>query len=132
MNSKAFRTVSILLVIFGIFNVIGGAASLANANVSTLGAILSMLSGVLSLYAGITGAKAVKSGDSDKAALCKKLGYGLIALSVIGSAVGFITSSGVEIPGVSASMVIGTAVIGAVISLILPVLYLIGAKKLGE
>ena len=132
MNSKAFRTVSILMVIFGALNAIGGAASLSNSSVSTLGAILSILSGALSLYSGITGTQAVKTGDGDKAALCVKLGYALIALSVIGSAVGFITSAGITVPGVSSSALLGTAVIGAVISLILPVLYLLGAKKLGE
>lgn len=132
MNSKAFRTVSILMVIFGVSNVLGGAAALANATLSTLGAILSLLSGVLSLYAGITGTKAVKTGDSDKAALCTKLGFALVALSLVGSVVGFITSSGADIQGVSASTMLGLSVIGAVVSLILPVLYLIGAKKLGE
>ena len=132
MNSKAFRTVSILLVIFGVFNVIGGAASLANESLSTLSVIISILFGGLSLYAGLTGAKAVKTGDSDKAALCMKLGYALIALSVIGSVVGFVTSSGVAVPGVSSGMIMGTAVIGAVVSLIIPVLYLLGAKKLSE
>lgn len=132
MNTKYFRTVSIIMIIFGILGVFSGISMLSATSWALASAIISLLNSILLLVAGVIGTKAVKTGDDEKAALCRKLSYALIAIAVISIVVGLISSNQSQIAGVSSSLVMGMAVIGGVVSLILPVLYFLGAKKLGE
>ena len=132
MNTKYFRTVSIIMIIFGIFGVASGVSMLSGASWTLASAIISLVNSILLLVAGVIGTKAVKTGDDEKVALCKKLGYALIAIAVVAIAVSLIGSAQTVIPGVNSGMVMGMTIVGGIVSLILPILYFFGAKKLGE
>ena len=132
MNTKYFRTVSIIMLICGILGALSGFSMLSSASWALASGVISLVNSLLLIVAGVMGTKAVKTGDDAKVALCKKLGIALIAIAVIGIVVGLIGSAQTVIPGVSAGMVMGMSVIGGVVSLILPILYFFGAKKLGE
>ena len=132
MNTKNFKTVSILMIVFGILGALGGVSMLSGTSWALASAIISLVNSLLLLVAGVIGTQAVKTGDDAKAALCKKLGYALIAIAVISIVVGLFGNAQTAVPGVSNSLVVGMTVVGGVISLILPILYFFGAKKLGE
>lgn len=132
MNSKYFRTVSIIMIIFGVIGTASGIATLSSATVGVASVIISLITNILLIVAGVIGTKAVKTGDDEKTALCKKLSYALLAITVIGIIVGMIGTAGVSVPGINPGMVMGMTVIGSLVSLILPVLYFFGAKKMGE
>ena len=132
MNTKYFRTVSIIMIIFGVFGLAGGISMLSGTSWALALAIINLVNSLLLLAAGVIGTKAVKTGDDAKIALCKKLSYALIAIAVVSIVVSLISNTQSAIPGVNSSLVMGMTVIGGVFSLILPVLYFFGAKKLGE
>ena len=132
MNTKYFRTVSIIMIVFGIFGVISGISVLSGTTGVLASAIINLVNSLLLLVAGVMGTKAVKTGDDATVALCKKLSYALIGVAVISIAVSLIGSAQSTISGVSSGLVMGMTVIGGVVSLILPILYFFGAKKLGE
>ena len=132
MNTKYFKTVSIIMIVFGIFGVISGISVLSGTTGVLASAIINLVNSLLLLVAGVMGTKAVKTGDDEKVALCRKLSYALLAIAVVNIVVGLIGSAQTVVPGVSASMVLGMSIIGGVVSLILPILYFLGAKKFGE
>lgn len=132
MNTKYFRTVSIIMIIFGVLGVFSGISMLSGASWALASAIISLVNSLLLLVAGVIGTKAVKTGDDAKIALCKKLSYALIAVAVVSIVVNLIGNTQTTIPGASAGLVMGMAVVGGIVSLILPLLYFFGAKKLGE
>ena len=132
MNTKYFRTVSIIMIIIGILGVLGGISMLSGESWALASAIINLVNSLLLLVAGVIGTKAVKTGDDEKIALCKKLSYALLAIAVVGIVVGFLGSAQTTVPGISSGLVLGMTVIGGVVSLILPLLYFFGAKKLGE
>lgn len=133
MNTKYFKTVSILMIIFGIIGVVTGVGTLSTDSTETLAVILGIVSSLGMIAAGFIGNKASKDGDADKAPLCVKLGIGLLALTVIGIVIGFIQVSNTPaVAGVSPGLITGFFIVNSIVSLILPVLYLLGARKLGK
>ena len=132
MNTKYFRTVSIIMIIFGIMGVASGLSMMSGTSWTLALAVINLINSILLLVAGIFGTKAVKTGDDAKVALCKKLSYALLAIAVVNIVVGLIGNTQTTVPGVNSGLVMGMTVIGGVISLVLPLLYFFGAKKLGE
>ena len=132
MNTKYFRTVSIILIVFGAMGVFSGISMLSGTSWTLAIAIVNLVNSILLFVAGFLGTKAVKTGDDEKIALCRKLSYALIGIAVVNIVVSMIGNSQTVVPGVNPSLVMGMAVVGGIVSLILPVLYFLGAKKLGE
>ena len=132
MNTKYFRTVSIIMIVLGILGLFGGISMLSSTSWTLATAIVNIINNLLFLVAGVLGTKAVKTGDDAKIALCKKLSYALIAVAVVSIAVSLIGSAQTPVAGANSGMVMGMTVIGGIVSLILPLLYFFGAKKLGE
>lgn len=132
MNAKYFKTLCIIMVVVGVVNIGNTILSLTGGTLGVLSVIMNILSGALTLFAGVIGIKAVKDGDEDKAALCRKVSYVYLAIAVVGAAIGAFTNRGVTAPGMSEGFMTGMLIVISIISLIIPVLYFLGAKKLGE
>lgn len=131
MNTKSFKTVCVLMLIFSILSLISNISNLGTENgTSTVVILMALATSLLSIVAGFIGYKAAKDGDAEKAPLCLKLSYVLIAVAVINLVIGIVLSASVT--GVSASLIIGITVLLGIISLVLPVLYFFGARKLGK
>lgn len=132
MNTKAFKTVSILMIVFGILGVLSGISMLSGTSWTLVTAILNLVNSILLVTAGVIGTKTVKTGEDSMVALCKKLSFVLIAIAVVNIVVSLFANTQIDVPIANASMVMGMTIIGGVVSLILPILYFLGAKKLGE
>lgn len=133
MNTKYFQTVSTIMLIFGILGLIGAISTAAGGSMKLIAGILSIVTNLLLVVGGFVGARAAKSGDTDKAPLCRTLSYILLAVAVISLVVGIVMSRNAPAAaGVSPALVSGITLIGSVISLILPVLYFLGARKFGK
>ena len=72
MNTKSFRTVSIIMIIFGAFGVLGGISMLSSTSWALVSAIISLVNSILLLAAGFIGTKAVNTGDDAKGSPVQK------------------------------------------------------------
>ncbi|MCL2838437.1 MAG: hypothetical protein FWE04_05135 [Oscillospiraceae bacterium] len=134
-GAKMLKIVSILFVIFGGWGVIAGlmacgGASLITASLSILGVgtgvlwvtiIVAIVLAVLGLIMGIVGL--LWSNKTEKAGLLTTLGIAYIALLVVRTVFDFIFASSLNV-GLGAF-----AWVGLIVGLVLPVLYILGAKK---
>ena len=122
------KVVSIIMVIFGgigiitsLLAIVGASAAAALLGIGAGGMmvsiIISLIASAFLLFAGVMGIKG--SGDSSKVQTLKLYGIILIALAVISTVVEIII---MPVFG-------GMAIVGLLLSLVLPVLYILGATK---
>src|SRR5574344_2364464 len=144
---KMLKVMSIILIIFGVFGVI----SLFTQNsVGDSALLLKCVSGactIVSLIAGILGL--IKSSSTEKATICVALGFLIIALSVASTIISMININTViatipdstiqqlsqagmtpeAIKSLLSNIAYGTTIVGLILNLILPILYIRGASK---
>lgn len=132
MNTKSFKTVSLIMIIWGVFAFVGSFGAISGGTLDTVSTILLILNNILMIVAGFIATMAIKKGDTDKAPLCIKLGYALLAIAVISFVIGIVNTRDVSAMGIPAGAAMGIAVIGGIVSMILPLLYFLGAKKFGQ
>lgn len=132
-GAKMLKIVGIIMVIFGGIGVITGlmaifgaaavAATWAAMGISigvgglVISGIVAFIASVFLLFAGIMGIK--KGGDVEQAQTLKLYGIVLIALAVISTVVEIIVMP----------LFGPMSIVGLILSLVLPVLYIVGANK---
>lgn len=138
-GSKLLKVSAILMIVFaaiaiafGLVAAIGGGLIIGAASGSTMAGvgvllvltIISLLSSLLMLIAGIVG---VKNWDKPaKAQSCIVFGVIMVVLQIISFISALVKASN------SYTDTVGAAIFGGIIGLVLPVLYLVGARKLKE
>ena len=118
---------AITIIVSGILGLVGYAAGNAIASAGDqsagevvgvlvlVGAIISLISGILELIAGIVGVK--NANKPEKATTCLVWGIIVLVLNIIGMILTFVgDSSGA-----------GTIIVSIITSLVVPVLYIVGA-----
>lgn len=145
-KGKTFLKVTgILLIIFGALGLISSLVSMAGASVLSalaaefganlggilmLSAIVSIVLGAVDLVAGILGVKNAQL--PEKAQVCFIMGIIMVLLQVVSFIFALVVNSSMTPIYEAAGMPnpgIVTSVLGLIVGLVLPVLYLVGANK---